>query len=60
MFDKRAILVKMHFNNSTYQVTALSIPAKGFRFSVLRVVSAMVRESIAAFILFQNNKDFII
>ncbi|HTN21883.1 MAG TPA: hypothetical protein VL125_15475 [Pelobium sp.] len=50
----------MYFKKTTYQVSSISIPTTGFRFSALRVVSTMVGESIAAFILFQNNKDFII
>ena len=50
----------MYLKKATYQLISVPIPITGFRFSVLRVVSVVVGESVAAFILFKNNKDFII
>lgn len=50
----------MYLKKATYQVITIPLPTKGFRFFVLRVVSAWIGEGRAAFILFKNNKDFII
>ena len=50
----------MYLKKATYQVMDVPIPITGSRFSLLSVVSVLVGERIAAFILFKNNKDFII
>ncbi|MFC5281915.1 hypothetical protein ACFSSE_12585 [Pedobacter alpinus] len=42
------------------KVKCISIPIQGVRFAILTFIAPFIGVRIAAFILFKNNKDFII